>query len=82
MDPISPKSEWIEELPSGPSDKDSLARLVDSDGGRDDAENEYYEWASAPEVDRLETTKRRYRGQFLRRLRRIEARKMRKNNTE
>jgi hypothetical protein len=28
---------WVSRLPAGPPAKDSLARIVDADGGRDDA---------------------------------------------
>jgi hypothetical protein len=51
-----------------------LARLVDADGGRDDAENSYYEAFADPDFVRVETTQRRFRGQYLRRLRRLAAR--------
>ena len=65
---------WVVRLPDGPPDKVVLARIVDADGGRDDAENSYYEEAADPAYTRLETARRRYRGQYLRRLRRIAAR--------
>jgi hypothetical protein len=58
-------------LPSGPPEKEALARLVDADGGRDDAENSYYEIVADPDFVRVETTRRRFRGQYLRRLRRL-----------
>ena len=64
------KLEWVARLPSGPPDKDALARIVDADGGRDEAENSYYEVAADPSFVRLETARRRFRGQYLRRLRR------------
>jgi hypothetical protein len=35
-------------------DKDGLARIVEADGGRDDAENSYYEEAADPGFVRLE----------------------------
>jgi hypothetical protein len=67
----APKTEWVINLPDGPPDKDSLARLVDADGGRDEAENSYYEAAADPAFVRVETAQRRFRGQYLRRLRRL-----------
>jgi hypothetical protein len=42
----SPKSEWAKDLPAGPPLKDDLARLVDEDGARDEAECSYLEAAS------------------------------------
>jgi hypothetical protein len=70
----TPKAEWVVNLPSGPPEKETLARLVDADGGRDDAENSYYEAFADPDFVRVETTQRRFRGQYLRRLRRLAAR--------
>jgi len=35
-------------LPFGPDDKTSVAKIVDADGGRDDAEIGYYEAAADP----------------------------------
>ncbi|MEU4673977.1 hypothetical protein AB0F91_39980 [Amycolatopsis sp. NPDC023774] len=70
----TPKAEWVVNLPSGPPEKEALARLVDADGGRDDAENSYYEAFADPDFTRVETTQRRFRGQYLRRLRRLAAR--------
>jgi hypothetical protein len=67
----APKLEWIVNFPDDQPDKVSLARIVDEDGGRDDAENSYYEAVADPEFVRMETTQRRFRGQYLRRLRRI-----------
>jgi hypothetical protein len=67
----APKAEWVINLPSGPPEKDALARLVDADGGRDDAENSYYEAAADPDFVRVEATRRRFRGQYLRRLRHL-----------
>jgi hypothetical protein len=52
-------------------DKEGLARLVDADGGRDDAENSYYEEAADPGFIRMEKARRRFRGQYLRRLKRL-----------
>jgi hypothetical protein len=62
---------WIARLPAGPPEKDALARIVDADGGRDDVENSYYEAAADPSFVRVETARRRVRGQYLRRLRRL-----------
>jgi len=53
--PNSPKSEWADDLPSGPSMRDELARLVDADGGRDPAENDYFEVANDPQFVERET---------------------------
>jgi hypothetical protein len=39
---------WASSFPAGPPDKDGLARIVEADGGRDDAENSYYEEAADP----------------------------------
>ena len=64
---------WVEALPDGQPDRVALARVVDADGGRDEAENSYYEAAADPAYVRLETEQRRFRGQYLRRLRRIAA---------
>jgi hypothetical protein len=60
---------WITRLPAGPPGKDALARIVDADGGRDDTENSYYEAAGDPSFVGVETAQRRFRGQYLRRLR-------------
>jgi len=65
----SAKGLWVAGLPNGEPSKVSLARLVDADGGRDDAENEYYELAADPTADRIETARRRFRAQFRRRQR-------------
>lgn len=69
-----PKSEWVQYLPTGEPARFGLARLVESDGGRDSAENHYYEAASDPDFVRLERTQRRFRGQYLRRVRRLSRR--------
>ena len=45
-----------------PPSKDSLARIVDADGGRDEAENSYYEACADPDYVRQETMQRRFRG--------------------
>ncbi|MET1076011.1 MAG: hypothetical protein ABWY11_25425 [Umezawaea sp.] len=67
----APKAEWLAGFPSGQPDHKDLARLVESDGGRDEAENQYYEASADPSAIRMETTRRRFRGQYLRRLRRL-----------
>jgi hypothetical protein len=64
----APKAGWLRSFPAGPPDKEGLARIVDADGGRDDAENSYYEEAADPAFVRMEKTRRRFRGQYLRRL--------------
>lgn len=71
---LAPKAQWVDGLSSGPPGKDSLARIVDADGGRDEAEVAYYEAVADPDHVRLETAQRRYRGQYLRRLRRLSER--------
>ncbi len=73
MEPITPKSEWAESLPSGPPMRADLARVVDADGGRDEAENEYFEIANDPQFVQRETAQRRFRGQLRRRLRHLSA---------
>lgn len=65
----SPKSEWAKDLPAGPPLKDDLARLVDEDGARDEAECSYLEAASDPQFAQNETDRRRFRSQLRRRLR-------------
>jgi hypothetical protein len=67
----APKAAWASSFSARPPDKDGLARTVDADGGRDDAENSYYEEAADPGFVRLEKARRRFRGQYLRRLRRM-----------
>ena len=69
VDPNSPKSEWASRLPAGPPTKDDLARLVDQDGARDEAENGYLESASDPQFVQNETAQRRFVSQLRRRLR-------------
>jgi hypothetical protein len=68
------KAGWASSFPAAPPDKDGLARIVDADGGRDDAENSYYEEAADPGFVRMEEARRRFRGQYLRRLRRLDGR--------
>jgi hypothetical protein len=65
----SPKEPWVERLDAGPPSRESLGRLVDDDGGRDEAENGYYESSAGPQFVANETAQRRFRGQFRRRLR-------------
>ena len=69
--PDAPKAGWVHGFPASPPDKDGLARIVDADGGRDDAENSYYEQAADPIFVRIETEQLRFRSQYLRRLRRL-----------
>jgi hypothetical protein len=69
----TPKS-WVVGLPKGPPAKVDLARVVDAENGSDPAENSYYEAVADPSYVRLETARRRFRGQFLRRLRRLKNR--------
>ncbi len=67
----APKSGWLDGFPAGPPDEDGLARIVDADGGRDDAESFYYEKAADPGFVSIETARRRTRSQYFRRLRRL-----------
>lgn len=68
-DPTSPKLPWVAPLPNGASDKQELAHLVESRTA-DDFETELYEAAADPLHVQIERDQRRYRGQFLRRMRR------------
>jgi hypothetical protein len=70
-DPDAPKADWVLGFPAGAPDKEGLARIVDADGGRDDAENSYYEEAADPTFIYMETARRRFRGRYLRRIRRF-----------
>jgi hypothetical protein len=70
----APKAGWASNFSARPPDRDGLARIVDADGGRDDAENSYYEEAADPGFLRLEKARRRFRGQYLRRPRRLSSR--------
>lgn len=81
MDSQSPKSAWVDRLPDGPPLREELAALVESDQGRDDAENGYFESANDPQFVATETAQRRFRGQLRRRLRHREA-KARDRGTE
>lgn len=65
------KLERFGSLPADPPARDGLARIVDADGGRDGAENSYYEAAADPSSGRIEAARRRFRGQYLRRLNRL-----------
>ena len=65
----SPKSEWASDLPAGPPLRDELARLVESDGGTDDAEGDYFESVNDPQFVQVEAAPRRFRSQLRRRLR-------------
>jgi hypothetical protein len=65
------KLDWVRSLPAGPPAKDGLARIVDADGSHDDAENSYYETAAHPTFVQIEAARRRFRGQYLRRLKRL-----------
>jgi hypothetical protein len=49
--------------------RDELARLVDADQGRDEAENGYFESANDPQFVATETAQRRFKGPLRRRLR-------------
>ena len=64
------KLNWVNDLPGGSSDKDSLRRVLDADGWQDSAEISYYEAFADPDYVSLETARRRFRGQYLGRLRR------------
>ena len=69
VDPGSPKSGWAKRLPSGPPLRDEFASLVDSDQGRDEAENGYFESANDPQFVTTETAQRRFKSQLRLRLR-------------
>ena len=71
----SPKEPWSERFDAGPPMHEELGRLVDWDGGRDEAENAYFESTNDPQFVAIETAQRRFRGQFRRRLRHREAKK-------
>jgi len=61
-------------LLSRPDDKASLAKIVDADGGRDAAENDHYETAADPLHLQNERARRRFKGSYIRRLRRLDSR--------
>lgn len=65
----SPKLPWVTPLPNGASDKQELAHLIES-RPNDEFETELYEAAADSLVVQIEREQRRYRGQFLRRIRR------------
>src|ERR1700758_2828916 len=65
---------WLSSFPDEPRDKEALARIVNADGSRDDAENSCYEEAADPDLVRMEKARHRVRGQYLRHLRRIAGR--------
>ncbi|MFC3686955.1 hypothetical protein [Aquipuribacter hungaricus] len=69
MDAPSPKASWAAQLPGGPPLREELARLVDSDGGNDPAENGYFEIANDPQFVAIERAQRRFKAQLRRRLR-------------
>jgi len=66
----APKASWVGSFPAGSPDKEALGRIVDEDGGRDEAENSYFEAAADPSFVLLEQARRRFRGQYFRGLRR------------
>jgi hypothetical protein len=70
-EPDAVKAAWALGLPGGQPDKVGLARIVDQDGCCDEVENEYYEAAADPDHVRLQAARRRFRGQYFRRLRRL-----------
>jgi hypothetical protein len=47
-EPRALKAGWVDTFLASPSDKDGLARNVEADDGRDDAENSYYKQAADP----------------------------------
>jgi hypothetical protein len=53
--PDASKVGLINSFPAGPPDKVGLARIVDADDGRDDAENSFYEGAADPGFVGIET---------------------------
>ncbi|MFC7362334.1 hypothetical protein [Nocardioides astragali] len=71
----SPKEPSAQRLPNGPADREALARIVDEDGARDEAENGYFEDANDPQFVAIETAQRRFRSQLRRRLRHRDARR-------
>lgn len=68
-DASSPKLPWVTPLPHGASDKRELAQLIES-RPVNEFETDLYEAAADPLHVQIEREQRRYRGQFLRRLRR------------
>jgi hypothetical protein len=55
--------------------RDELAAPVDADGARDATEVDYYAAAADPVFVQAETERRRFRAQFRRRLRHLQARR-------
>jgi hypothetical protein len=80
-DADSPKKEWVDRLPSGPPLREDLARLVNSDQGRDAEENDLFETANDPQFVAKETAQRRFKGQLRRRLRHRES-KLREQSSD
>jgi hypothetical protein len=70
-EPGAPKAGWVIGFLASAPDREGLARIVDADGGRDESENSYYEEAADPGFVCMETARRRFRGQDLRRIRRL-----------
>ncbi len=58
-------------LPKGPTQQDALGRIIDGNGGLDEAENSYYEAWADPAYARIEAARRRFGGQNLRRLKHL-----------
>jgi hypothetical protein len=79
MDESRPKA-WVLGFPARPPLKDSPDRLIAEGGGSDAASNAYYQFevnrANDPTYVRQEAARRRFRGQYLRRLRRLRQREM------
>ncbi|MEQ7008524.1 hypothetical protein ABN028_20330 [Actinopolymorpha sp. B17G11] len=76
-DESTPKA-WVVGLPASPPMKDSPEELLMAAGGSDAPSNPYYQLevdhANDPAFVRQETARRRFRGQYLRRLRRLRQR--------
>jgi hypothetical protein len=64
MESESPKSVWADRLPVGPPLRDGLARLVDSDVGRDASEKSHYGDANDPQFVGTETAQGRFKSQL------------------
>lgn len=77
----SPKEPWARHLDVGPPSREALARIVDEDGARDEAENGYYESASDPQFVANETAQRQFRSQLRRRLRHRQAKQRERGTT-
>jgi hypothetical protein len=78
-DESTPKA-WVLGVPARPALKDSPEGLIAEAGGSDAASNPYYQFevdrAHDPTYVRQEAARRRFRGQYLRRLRRLRQREM------